>query len=49
MALIDQASEVTDQSEFAAHEQTYRMFLRVLWWNVAGVAVILILLASWAG
>ena len=49
MAMIDHAPEITDDSEYSVHLHNYRAFLRVLWMNVAAIAVVLILLASFFG
>ncbi len=49
MAMIDHAPERTDDADYEAHRATYDRFIRLLWWNVAGIAVVLIGLALWAG
>jgi hypothetical protein len=49
MATVEHVPEWTDNEEYAAHHSTYRRFIRLLWWNVAGIAVVLIGLALWAG
>ncbi|MDE2362610.1 MAG: aa3-type cytochrome c oxidase subunit IV [Hyphomicrobiales bacterium] len=49
MAMVDHAPEVTSDSELQSHLATYHVFVRMIWWNVAAIAVALILLAAWAG
>ena len=48
MAMIDH-TEATDQADFESHLENYRFFVRLLWSNVAAIAVLLIGLAAWAG
>ena len=38
--------EWTDHGEYEAHLRTYRRFIRLLWWNIAGIAAVLALLAT---
>ncbi|MFO1114581.1 MAG: aa3-type cytochrome c oxidase subunit IV [Beijerinckiaceae bacterium] len=45
MANIDTAPEWTDREEYAVHLRNYHRFVRLLWWNVAGIAVVLALMA----
>jgi hypothetical protein len=35
--------------DYAEHERTYQMFIRAIKWTVAGVAVLLALLAAFLG
>jgi hypothetical protein len=49
MAMVEHAPDRTDESEYVAHEKTYRMFVRLMSWTAATVAVVLALLALWAG
>jgi hypothetical protein len=35
--------------DYAEHEKTYRMFIRVVKWTVAGVALLLALMAAFLG
>ena len=49
MAMIDHASEATDERAYAVHVENYNGFLRVLWSVVAAIALALILLAALFG
>jgi hypothetical protein len=49
MAMIEHAPEWTDQAEYETHLHNYQRFVRLLWWNVAAIVVVLIFLAAWAG
>ena len=49
MAMIDHAPETTENAEYEAHLGMYKTFVRLLWLNVAAIAVVLIFLAAWAG
>jgi hypothetical protein len=35
--------------DYAEHEKTYRMFIRAIKWTVAGVVLLLVLLAAFLG
>ena len=35
--------------DYAEHEKTYRMFIRAIKWTVAGVALLLALMAAFLG
>ena len=49
MAMIDHAPERIEEEDYQSHLAHYRGFIRLLWWNVAAIASVLIGLALWAG
>jgi hypothetical protein len=49
MAMVEHAPKTMDQDDYVAHEKTYRLFVRLMVWSAAAIAVVLALLALWAG
>ena len=49
MAMVAHAPEATDDAEYDVHLSNYHWFVKTIWWNVAAIALVLIVLAAWAG